>query len=438
MPATAAISYTRESFDTATERLVGRHAAGEAFLEAMARHAADQPLYCFAQGNAEFEHFDRQVASVGHAAAQPRHIARIEGARLSEPGCLFVPNPILAAPAFERRRHGAARYSLCGITHTVASHQIMDGIGAYLTAPLEPWDALICTSRCVKAVVHSLFERQASYLEEHLGVRPTTPVELPIIPLGVNCDRLATSDITAALRANWRTRLGMRGSDIAALFFGRLSYHAKANPAPMLLGLEAARRTAPNDARVYLILAGWFANETLERGFREASAALCPSIEVKLVDGRTKEARDSLWHAADLFVSLSDNIQETFGLTPIEAMAASLPVVVSDWDGYRDTVMHGETGFLIPTLSAPAGAGRDIAARHAVGVDSYDRYVGNTSLGTAVDVRATAEALGRLIGDAGLRARMGRAAADHARRVFDWRVVIAAYRTLWAALVDKI
>ena len=40
-------------------------------------------------------------------------------------------------------------------------------------------------------------------------------------------------------------------------------------------------------------------------------------------------------------MSLADNIQETFGLTPVEAMAAGLPCVMSDWDGYRDTVRDG-------------------------------------------------------------------------------------------------
>ena len=30
------------------------------------------------------------------------------------------------------------------------------------------------------------------------------------------------------------------------------------------------------------------------------------------------------WRAADLFVSLSDNVQETFGLTPVEAMGVPM------------------------------------------------------------------------------------------------------------------
>ena len=52
--------------------------------------------------------------------------------------------------------------------------------------------------------------------------------------------------------------------------------------------------------------------------------------------------------AADLFCSPADNLQETFGLSVLEAMASSLPVVASDWNGYRDLVLHGRTGWLVP------------------------------------------------------------------------------------------
>ena len=131
-----------------------------------------------------------------------------------------------------------------------------------------------------------------------------------------------------------------------------------------------------------------------------------------------------------IFVSLSDNIQETFGLTPVEAMAAGLPCVVSDWNGYKDTVADGETGFRIPTTTLGPGAGIDVADRHAAGVDSYDQLIGITSLATAVDVDACADAIARLAGDAALRARLGQAAAARARRLYDWRVVVAAYQRL--------
>ena len=135
-------------------------------------------------------------------------------------------------------------------------------------------------------------------------------------------------------------------------------------------------------------------------------------------------------------MSLSDNIQETFGLTPVEAMAAGLPCVVSDWNGYKDTVADGETGFRIPTTTVGPGAGIDIADRHAAGVDSYDRMIGITSLATAVDVDACADAIARLAGDAALRRRQGAAALARARRLYDWRAVVAAYQDLWSELAE--
>jgi starch synthase len=91
--------------------------------------------------------------------------------------------------------------------------------------------------------------------------------------------------------------------------------------------------------------------------------------------------------------------QETFGLTPIEAMAAGIPPVVSDWDGCGDTVRTGIDGFRIPTLSVPPETGEDIADRYDWGLDSYDFYMFHGSQLVAVDVDAAAEAYRKLILD---------------------------------------
>ncbi|MFX4717673.1 glycosyltransferase, partial [Acinetobacter baumannii] len=84
---------------------------------------------------------------------------------------------------------------------------------------------------------------------------------------------------------------------------------------------------------------------------------------------------------------------ETFGITPLEAMAAGLPVVVSDWDGYRATVRHGVEGFLVETLGGPPGLGDLMLDRHLFGMDSYQSYVGQVAQYTAVHVAKAAEAL---------------------------------------------
>jgi hypothetical protein len=223
------------------------------------------------------------------------------------------------------------------------------------------------------------------------------------------------------------------------LFLGRLSFHGKAHPVPMYRGLEQALAISPLPAgrRLHLIQAGWFHNEPIERAFRAGAAMHCPSVVCHFLDGREPEVRSGIWQAADIYTSLSDNLQETFGLSPIEGMAAGLPLVVSDWDGYRDTVRDGVDGFRIPTLMPPTPYGIDLADRYALDVDDYDHYIGFTSQLVAVDTAAAAKAYATLIGNPELRRRMGQAAAAEARARFDWRVVVAQTQELWAELADR-
>ena len=185
-----------------------------------------------------------------------------------------------------------------------------------------------------------------------------------------------------------------------------------------------------------MIECGWHANEAIREAYAEAARAACPAVQVLTLDGREPAMAALAWAASDVFCSLADNIQETFGLTPIEAMAAGLPVVVSDWDGYRDTVRDGVDGFRISTLMPDAGLGGDLARRHALGVDTYDMYCGHTSMLVAVDVAAAADRLGRLLGDPLLRRQMGEAGRQRAREVYDWRHIIRRYEALWAELAE--
>jgi hypothetical protein len=185
---------------------------------------------------------------------------------------------------------------------------------------------------------------------------------------------------------------------------------------------------------VTLIECGWSPNEHVEKAFADAARLACPSVRVITLDGLDAAARQMAWAGADVFCSLADNIQETFGITPIEAMAAGLPVVVSDWDGYKDTVRDGVDGFRIPTVAPAAGLGRDLAQRHALEIDSYDRYCGYACSLTAVDVQATAQTFARLFESPRLRNEMGAAGRRRARENYDWSAILPQYEALWAHL----
>jgi hypothetical protein len=107
-------------------------------------------------------------------------------------------------------------------------------------------------------------------------------------------------------------------------------------------------------------------------------------------------------------VSIADNPQETFGLTLLEAQAAGLPVIASDYDGYRDLVAHGATGLLVPTLGPEPAQEEDFVDQLAPLLFD-NQYHLLLAQRTAVDAPALAEALRTLLTDLGLRTRMGAA-----------------------------
>src|SRR5262249_7665522 len=252
---------------------------------------------------------------------------------------------------------------------------------------------------------------------------------LPPTPLG---GARGARDSRRGARAAGRPRLGITEADVTALMLGRLSFASKLNPLSTYLALGRAVTAAPPGARVHLILTGVFDSNASERVFRAGAAALCPDVTLHVLDGRIPDLRTAAFAAADFFTLLVDNTQESFGLTPVEAMAAGLPVVVSDWDGFRDAVEDGVHGFRIPTLGALAGF--DIASRYGVWADSYDAYIAGVSQFVAVDVRAAEAAYRALIDDPLRRRAMSEAARAHVRSKYDWRLVIGQYLELWDAL----
>ena len=247
-----------------------------------------------------------------------------------------------------------------------------------------------------------------------------------MIPLGVNAAEFTFRD---EWRAVWRERLGIEAEDVVALYVGRLSRHGKAHPLPMLAALGCAARSLPR--RLHLILAGWWLHPPEEAIWREQAAAFCPEVPLHLLDGRDEGVRREIRSAADFFTLLVDNVQESFGLAPVEAMAAGLPVVATDWDGFRDTVRHGVDGILVPTLMAPPGEAADIALRHATSNINYGAFLSLTARLTAVNIGSAAAAYRALAADPALRRRMGEAGQARVQAVFDWSAVIPQYQALW-------
>lgn len=427
----AALDYTAEAFSLPADKPMGRQSAGESFLKGYIRHSGATRFTGHVIPTHDALAFTKQIQTLSPGAevriARPNALHSV-----IEEGTLFCFHPVLPQHAWSRRAVGEAAYSLCGLTHTLASHTVLDAVADMLIAPMHDWDALICPSRAIRGVVEGVFDDQQAYLTARMQAAQIARPQLPVIPLGINTDEFTPDP---AKRQSWRKRLGMAEDEVCVIYVGRLSLHAKANPLPMYVALEQAAKATGKKVR--LLLVGWFANDRIGDLFKRGATELMPSVKLTLVDGTDTDARMGAWASADIFFQLSDNIQESFGLSPVEAMAAQLPAVVSDWDGFRDTIVAGETGFLAPTIQPPAGTGADIASRYDTGMWNYDSYLAGACQSTAVSVKAAADALITLIQNPERRLSMGAAGRKRALALYDWGTIIPQYQALWQELGER-
>ncbi len=407
---------------------MGRQSAGKAFMKGVARHWPHKSIAGIGPDIAAGKAMFNQLKNDGFQG-QIQWSTLPDFSSIRSTGNLYYPAPPSKAFAIARNFVGTDSFSIFGVTHTLSSHNATDQIADLILPPYQPWDALICTSNAAKSFVSQLHDEMREYWRTSIGAQRFNSVLLPIIPLGVDVPSFSRpGGVSTAARKT----LGIGEDEVAFLFAGRLSFHAKANPAPVYQALEVAAQSS----RVVFIEAGVFPNKHIHESYVAAQKALAPSVRFIWVDGKDADRYLDAWKAADVFVSLSDNIQETYGLTPLEAMAAGLPVIVSDWDGYKDTVRDGIDGFRIPTIAPSPGSGVDLALRHTLELDTYDFYIGRASLATVIHSQTLAEKLTLLCKDSKLRKEMGEAGARRAVNDFDWPVILTRYEQLCTELAS--
>lgn len=329
------------------------------------------------------------------------------------------------AHALRVRSIGPARlYPVVAVAHGLSAHQLLfNWFLRVLCSGVLPCDSFACTSRAARVTVHRIFDQVASRFNRQFGTRLSYSGRTDLIPLCVDTDELRPRDKLLA-----RAKVGLPKDAFVILFIGHLSLPDKADLFPLLRVLAQLAEEFPK-RNLILVAAGTERGHYAE-ALKRYARALGVSKQIRTMLDISDETRNLLLSAADLLASPADGLAEAFGLTPVEAMASGLPQVVADWDGYRDTVVDGETGFLVPTRWTPCTA--DLNETGPLLGWTFDHFAAAQSV--AVDLGALADRLRHLIQNEGLRQRMSEASRKRALAYYSPEIVTRRYCELWAEL----
>jgi glycosyltransferase involved in cell wall biosynthesis len=411
----------------------GKAVAQSGFLESLIRYSHRQPLLLLASPSAssEVRHL-AQTALETRPADSPLQVQVANGEESLIP--LLQQIPVFHDPLGNPYKVSALRRQL---KHPMAVTLAQHGISYrfqrwglffhYLTFGFRPCDAVICCSNASARAVQRLLETMADQLAPLLAAPPALPTRYPVIPWGIDTDFYQPREQRFA-----RQTLGLPEAPVVFLWVGRLTPVDKADLMPLLLAFRRMVEASPDLPSLLWIVGGearkGYVNEVM-------SASIQLGLGDRVIVHTKLETRFTplAYAAADVFVSPSDNLQESFGITPIEAMACGLPVVVSDWDGYKDTVLHGETGFRVPTYWAKA----DNPVERLAELYPWEWDHLHIGQSVSVDIPAMTEAMLALLKNPSLRQRMGDAARKHAASQYPWSRIIRLHEELWDELAQQ-
>ncbi|MFH0900863.1 MAG: glycosyltransferase family 4 protein [Pseudomonadota bacterium] len=441
--------------------LVGRMVANSAFLHALLLHGSFDDLFLFVGEDRDIDPLRAVMEAIGTGApARNVRIANVfELPAVLAGGGISVIHLLSTTGFFDiawlRDRYATEPVPVTAQIHSISyPGSIQEWLrGAIL--PASPRDAIVCSSTAGRDAIASMMRRLAGAAIGRLpavtaagdaaasvsaavsaaasapastpaSALPPLPCGLTVIPLGIDVDAVSGGD-----RARLRKKLSIPESAFVLLSVGRFTEYDKMDLFPLLQAFRGAiSRTPPGDARpLFLVMAGARQGTRTPEMLQLWATALGINDRVRLVVDFPEGEKKDLLAAADLFVSPCDSPQETFGLAVVEAMAAGLPVVVSDYDGYKDTATE-EVGIRVPTRACA-----DLSELADLAILMYERPL-HLMLGqnVEVDLAALEEAIVEMHQNERRRTAAAQNARRRARDLYAWPRVIASYEREWRRL----
>lgn len=295
--------------------------------------------------------FDRRYRLLhpGHYLTRGSPIARL--VRACVPAIVECSDKYTLWPLARLWRHGwygGPRPTLVA----TSSERLDDNVAAFVSA--SPW-----LRRLAHRYLHHVYApsfdvhvANSHYTAAELREGPTADVA--VCGMGVDVDTFSAARRDDRVRREMLTASGGGPGSLLVLHAGRLSPEKHLTPL-----IDAVGRLAAVVGDVRLVVAG---DGPLRPALTEYAARIAPGRVRFLGHIATREVLATLCASADVFVH--PNPREPFGIGPLEAMAAGVPVVVANAGGVLSYAHDGNAWLADPTADGLAAAVLDASSRH--------------------------------------------------------------------------
>ena len=175
-----AFLFLPEGYQTTQPDIMGLRVANRSFLQGLIRHGGLDILRGYAPQQEGFATSFEQIARDLGAEVPVRMIEGHRLDQLAEVGGLVALDPNLATFARHRSFIGSRAYALTGVTHAPVISMMAD----LAAAPVQPWDALVCTSYAVASAVKQGTGRRGGKARRAAGCHPVSPATVTSDPTG--------------------------------------------------------------------------------------------------------------------------------------------------------------------------------------------------------------------------------------------------------------
>jgi UDP-glucose:(heptosyl)LPS alpha-1,3-glucosyltransferase len=294
---------------------------------------------------------------------------------LTTPSFAWFANRAVAAGRFDlvhthERIYEADLFTMHGIPHRLWVRDVRKKrMSLFDRSVCAVEERLVQNPRCRKFLAVSSITK-----EKFIGEYGVEEARVSVLPPGTDVSRFARLD-RERCRASLRQSLGAYPATPILLFVS-MNFEVKGLDYVMQ-GLSALKRRPVRPVPLLLVV-----GRGDEARYRRLAEKLGIGTDVRFSGVTGREQLDAIYMGSDLFAMLSRF--DTFGMAALDAMAASLPVVLSGNVGAKDLVREGVNGFVVDTPSeSEAVAERfelllDTAIRERMGQEAFGTACGHS------------------------------------------------------------